>query len=134
MNNGLKIALTVGVVGGALCLALPGCSLFTGASATPQQVAAAENGFIAADGLAMAYMTLPPCGVPKPTSGVAAVCSDPAVKAVIKAKEQVAYTAFQTFQSATASGSSADMAALDAAIAAMVNAIPAVASAPVPAK
>ena len=101
-------------------LALASC----GAPATPQEVAAAENGFIAADMLAMAYMTLPACAVPKPTSGPGMVCSDPAVKAVIKAKEMVAYNAFTTFQSATTSGSAADMAVLDAAIGALVNSIP----------
>ena len=130
MRNFFRICLLAGA------FPLVGCSLFTatgGTPATPQEVAAAENGFIAADGMAMAYMTLPPCAVPKPTSGAGAICSDPATKALIKAKEQVAYTAFTTFQAATAAGSAADMAALDAAIAAMVNTIPTPTAVPAPA-
>lgn len=108
-------------------LALAGC----GPAATPQEVAAAENGFIAADKLAMAYMTLPVCAVPKPTSGAGAVCSDPAVKAVIKVREQEAYDAFTKFQSATGAGSSADLAALEAAITVFVSNVPAPVAAPV---
>ena len=108
-------------------LALASC----GPAATPQEVAAAENGFIAADKLAMAYMTLPVCAVPKPTSGAGAVCSDPAVKAVIKVREQEAYDAFTKFQSATGAGSSADMAALEAAITVFVSNVPAPVAAPV---
>ena len=102
-----------------------------GPAATPQEVAAAENGFIAADKLAMAYMTLPVCAVPKPTSGAGAVCSDPAVKAVIKQKEQQAYDAFVTFQAATKAGASADLAALEAAITVFVSSVPAPVAAPV---
>ena len=102
-------------------LALAGC----GASATPQEVAAAENGYIAAERLALAYMTLPACAVPKPTSGVGAICSDPAIKAVIKQKDNEAYNAFIQFQGATKAGASADLAAMEVAISAFVASVPA---------
>jgi hypothetical protein len=111
-------------------LALAGC----GAAATQQEIAATENGFIAAERLAMAYMVLPPCAVPKPTSGAGAICSDPAIKAVIKAKDNEAYNAFIQFQGATKAGASADLAAMEVAISAFVASIPAPVAAPVATK
>jgi hypothetical protein len=104
----------------ALLAVLAGC----GTPATQQEVAAMENSFIATDQLAMAYMTLPPCAVPKPTKGVGAICADPAIKIQIKVKEQEAYDAFVTFKSATSHGSSTDAAILEAAIGALLSSVP----------
>jgi len=92
---------------------------------TPQEIAAMENGLTATDKLALAYESLPPCAVPKPTSGIGMVCSDPAIKVEIKGAEAKAYTAFKALQAATASGASAAMATAQAAFAVYVASVPA---------
>jgi len=117
------------VIIAAAAMLLGGCSfikeLVNGKPATPQEVAAAENAYIAADMLAMSYMMLPTCAVPRPASGPGSICSDPATKLSLKQKEMKAYQAFTAFQAATAAGKSVDAAAMETAIDIFVNSIPA---------
>lgn len=79
----------IAIIGFACCaLALAACSTTT----VQTDSAAAAVALTTAERLALVYMSLPQCGAP----GATAVCSDPAVKAKIKAADNTAYAAVKS--------------------------------------
>ena len=93
-------------------LALGACSTKTQVA----DVAAAEAALTASGNVALAYMSLPPCG----TAGVT-LCSSPTVKAQIKTAYDTAYQAATTAQAQADAGQTPDLTALNTAIATLQN-------------
>lgn len=101
----------IAIIGFACCaLALAACTT----PAVQTDAAAAEVALTTAERLALAYTTLPQCGA----AGATAICSDPAIKAKIKAADNTAYTAVKAAETGgtTVAAAVAAIAALQAVI------------------
>lgn len=102
----IRYGLTVGLL--AVTLTAAGCAGVTATSIADKSIAAVEQSLTVLEKAALQYTSMPPCG-----ATLSRVCSDPSIKAQIKAADMAAYTAV--------AAAAANRGSLDAAMTALDN-------------